>query len=217
MKILVISDLHRSKKAAMQSANVAEVEEVDQILVLGDISHNDFKEATSLLELIANSQDVCFVPGNMDSKELLNWTNDKIRNIHCKVEHCEGGLEIMGIGGSTITPFNTMIEFNEDEMISMLNNTSSNLKNEDFILVSHCPPKNTKVDKTNFGMHGGSKSIFSFIKERKPTLNLCGHIHEAFGTDKIGESLILNPGSAKDGRYAIIEDDSEWRISFNEF
>ncbi|MFW9906877.1 MAG: metallophosphoesterase, partial [Candidatus Thorarchaeota archaeon] len=163
MKILVVSDLHRSKTAAMQSANVAEVEEVDHILVLGDISHNDFKEATILLELIADTKDVYFVPGNMDSKKLLNWANDKIRNIHCKVVHYKNGLEIMGIGGSTITPFNTMIEFNEDEMMSMLYNTSRNLKSKDFILVSHCPPKNTKVDKTNSGVHIGSQSIRKFI------------------------------------------------------
>ncbi|MBS7654873.1 metallophosphoesterase, partial [Candidatus Bathyarchaeota archaeon] len=41
--------------------------------------------------------------------------------------------------------------------------------------------------------------------EYKPALTLCGHIHEAKGADKIGETLIVNPGPSKQGNYAIID------------
>ncbi len=48
-------------------------------------------------------------------------------------------------------------------------------------------------------------------------MNICGHIHEAKGIDKIGNTLIINPGAARDGHYATIEIDGEPHYTFNEF
>jgi len=205
MKILVISDLHKNKSAAEQCSSIATNENTDLIVVVGDISHNDFDEAISLLKLIAQNKEVFFVPGNMDSRKLLNWTEDKIRNIHCKVMRIDDNLSFLGIGGSTRTPFNTSLEFDEEEVMSMLTETSKMLDVKRFILVSHCPPKNSIVDEINHGIHGGSVSIRKFVEKNSPLVNICGHIHEAKGIDKIGDTLIVNPGAVKDGHYAIIE------------
>jgi Icc-related predicted phosphoesterase len=217
MRILVISDIHRSRNAVIKSAEIASREKIDLILVLGDVSHNDFEEAISLLEILAKVKKVFFIPGNMDSKKLLTWTKDDIVNIHCKVEAINNEQKILGFGGSSITPFNTSIEFKEEDIAVKLDESSKNLENKKFIFASHCPPRNTKIDKTNFEIHGGSTSIYKFIAQKKPDMTICGHIHEAFGMDYIGDTIIVNTGAAKDNRYAIIESDQYWKANLYNF
>jgi len=85
-------------------------------------------------------------------------------------------------------------------------------KNERIIFVSHNVPYNTKLDKITVedadkkakGKHYGSKLARRLINTYKPFLVLGGHIHEHQGKDKIGISLIVNPGAAVDGKAAII-------------
>ncbi|MCK5342684.1 MAG: hypothetical protein KAR20_04730, partial [Candidatus Heimdallarchaeota archaeon] len=43
--------------------------------------------------------------------------------------------------------------------------------------------------------------------EENPALVLCGHMHEYQGKKRLGESLIVNPGAACDGKCAIIDFD----------
>ncbi|MEM3567855.1 MAG: metallophosphoesterase, partial [Thermoplasmata archaeon] len=44
------------------------------------------------------------------------------------------------------------------------------------------------------------------VQEKKPVAVLCGHIHEAAGIERIfGNTLVVNPGPAKHGRYALVE------------
>ena len=61
------------------------------------------------------------------------------------------------------------------------------------VFLSHQPPRNTACDLAR-GRHVGSQAIRECIEEHQPDLVLCGHIHEAIGCDRIGNSLIVNPG-----------------------
>jgi len=73
----------------------------------------------------------------------------------------------------------------------------------------HCPPYASGLDDApglNEDMtpkHGGhapepvgSKAVRAAIEETKPALALHGHIHEARGHARIGNTLCINPGSA---------------------
>ena len=103
--------------------------------------------------------------------------------------------------------------FNENEIAETLRQAflkCSEKKN--MILISHCPPKDTKLDRTVTGIHAGSTSVRQFIESKKPALVVTGHIHEARGIDKIGETIIVNPGPAHLGRYVIIEFDEKIHI-----
>jgi len=42
-----------------------------------------------------------------------------------------------------------------------------------------------------------------FIEDQKPHIVFCGHIHEAMGIDYIGDTVIVNTGSARQGNYAV--------------
>lgn len=80
------------------------------------------------------------------------------------------------------------------------------------IFVSHNVPYRTKLDKIGIkahklvrGKHYGSKLIKEIILKCKPRLHIGGHIHEGRGVQKIGRTLLVNPGSAHEGKGAIVE------------
>jgi Icc-related predicted phosphoesterase len=86
-----------------------------------------------------------------------------------------------------------------------------NVKNKNTaILMAHAPPYGTKIDLapalnkdlkyiTKGGQlvfeHVGSKAVREVIEKYQPLLGLHGHIHESKGYDKIGRTLVINPGS----------------------
>jgi Icc-related predicted phosphoesterase len=68
------------------------------------------------------------------------------------------------------------------------------------ILVTHCPPFDTKLDITDSGVHAGSRAVKKIIDQKQPLLSLHGHIHESFRvsgaeTDASGPCLSVNPGA----------------------
>ncbi len=85
------------------------------------------------------------------------------------------------------------------------------------ILVLHYPPKgifDIIKDKKN-PYNGKSAGIDMFRKEilkRKPKIVLCGHMHEYQGAKKLGKSLVINPGDAEKGKYAVVEISNEGKI-----
>jgi Icc-related predicted phosphoesterase len=206
LKVLGLTDLHRSLNAAKGAANKIAEEQPDAILIAGDISHGSLNEAVNLLQVLSSSQkDVFFVPGNMDSPELMNWNEKNIKNLHGRCESLDN-YSLIGVGGSVYTPFNTHLEFAENEIEETLSQAFFKCaEKKNIILISHCPPKDTKLDRTATGIHAGSTSVLQFIESKKPLLVVTGHIHEAIGIDKIGETIIVNPGPAHMGRYVIIE------------
>lgn len=61
------------------------------------------------------------------------------------------------------------------------------------ILLSHCPPLGV-LDRTRAGEHIGHRPLCRRIQDldHAPDLILCGHIHEAFGWERAGETLVVN-------------------------
>ena len=92
-------------------------------------------------------------------------------------------------------------EINAERILNCENASSL----ENLIVISHNPPKDTVCDAVNKDVHAGSLLFRKFIEEKKPLFVVCGHIHEGVGIDKIGETIVVNPGPLTDGKYAIIE------------
>ena len=75
----------------------------------------------------------------------------------------------------------------------------------------HSPPHYTRLDVLYNGHHVGSKSIRTFIEQKKPFLTLHGHIHEASdvsGTfwDKMGDTISINTGQTSKSLMAVTFD-----------
>jgi Icc-related predicted phosphoesterase len=69
------------------------------------------------------------------------------------------------------------------------------------ILVSHAPPKNTKLDMINAKEHVGSEALRKVVEETQPYLVLSGHIHETVaqsGTfkDRLGDTTCMTSGNS---------------------
>jgi len=207
MNILAVTDIH--SRIGYARKLVGKIKNVDVVVIAGDIT--DFGDINLALHIISLLQKACrnvvFVPGNCDDPKLIKVKG--MRNAVNLHENCfiAGDVAFLGVGGSNITPLHTPIEYTEDELwdillklFNMLESKREYLK----ILVSHTPPYNTKVDVTFFGTHAGSVSVRKAIETFKPKLCICGHIHEARGVDRIGETLIVNPGPLMRKRYALI-------------
>jgi len=88
-------------------------------------------------------------------------------------------------------------------------------KNRKVIFVSHNVPYNTKLDKITSkkahkfakGKHFGSKLTRRVIESYQPVLAIGGHIHESKGKQKLGKTLVINPGASHEGNGVIVDID----------
>jgi hypothetical protein len=207
LRILVTSDFHGRKEAFQKLSEEIRRLEVDVTVICGDITNFGSAElAKSLLSCITrNNSQVFYVPGNCDLHSLLEAKIEGAQNIHGGCSKIRD-LSFVGVGGSPISPLNTPIEFSENEISDFLINGFSKCSGtERIILVSHAPPFNTKLDLAFNGKHIGSLSVRGFVEEKKPLAVFCGHVHEARGIDRIDGTIILNPGSARRGYYAVAD------------
>ena len=198
MKILATADYHSDREAFRKTALKAEECEVNVVLICGDITHfGSIEEAKELLQSIADIEPVIlFIPGNCDPPSLT----ENLGNLECIHGRCKqiSNINFSGVGGSSPSPFDTPFELTEEEIAELLNRGYRDCdKNMRSVLVSHSPPKNTLVDVTSERDHVGSTSVRDFIESTKPSLVVCGHIHESAGIDEINGSIIVNPGPAR--------------------
>ena len=69
------------------------------------------------------------------------------------------------------------------------------------MLVAHCPPRGTALDRIHGGKSVGSVAVRDAIERHRPMLSLHGHIHESpevpggAWRDLVGETIAANPGS----------------------
>jgi Icc-related predicted phosphoesterase len=142
---------------------------------------------------------VLALPGNLDEPDVGDYLVELGLSLHGTGRLLDA-IGIFGVGGSNITPFNTPIEFGEEELAVLLNSGYDQVKQaSNLVLVSHAPPFNTKTDLIGSGAHVGSTAVREFIEKIQPVLCITGHIHESRAEDTIGRTRILNPGMIKDG------------------
>jgi Icc-related predicted phosphoesterase len=155
----------------------------------------------------------CFVsPGNDDQFEVDEIIEGakRVRLAEGKVVEF-GDFQMVSTGWSNRTPWDTYREEDEDDLAERLRKMTSQVTTppEKTIYNFHCPPYGTglddapEIDENMRPKHGGrslipvgSKAVREAIEEGQPTLSLHGHIHEAKGNTRIGNTLCINPGSS---------------------
>ena len=170
----------------------------DVIIISGDITHFGRNlRIIDYLKYLKERENIALltIPGNCDNVESINKLNELNINIDGKCVEINN-IKFIGIGGSNPTPFNTPNEYTEEELYTKFKNAVKGIKKEDlinnFILISHAPPKNTMADRVGED-NVGSESVRKIIEEYSPSLVICGHIHESKCIDKINNSYIVNP------------------------
>lgn len=203
MKLLILSDIH---------GNVKDLEKLDEqfkssdaVLFAGDFAEC-FKTETSkpvLEELCKRHENIFAVLGNCDDPDFSEELDNADVNCEASLNFYEG-LCICGSGGGTIFTGKTANERTEEDILSDFDILKSE-ELSNLILISHNPPKDT-CDAVNENLHAGSEAFTKLIEAVQPLMVVCGHIHEGVGTGKIGETLVVNPGSfGEKGSYAVAE------------
>ena len=217
MRLLACADFHGSREAVEKVRDVALREDIDLIVVAGDIANNSLRTAIEFLGILRKTNlQTLFVPGNLDSKSLIDWSDASVRSIHGRTYDYRG-LVFIGLGGAIRGPFYTPFEYDETEAASILDEAYRSVEEGRLILISHCPPKNTSLDRTFSRVHAGSISVRRFIEKVQPILVICAHIHEGRGVDQIGKTRLVNTGAAFHDYYATLRLNEELKIDLARF
>jgi len=212
VRFLVLSDIH-GRLEYMKDID-EEVRRSDCVILAGDLTRKG--NGAGLAELAGGLRrpglEIVGVLGNLDLPSLAKELEALgIFNLETSGRLVRG-IAFSGVGGSNPTPLFTPYEREEDEIRAALVEGAQSLKGaRPWVVVSHTPPLDSGLDKTFFGLNAGSKALREFLLERGPDVCVCGHIHEALGTARLGTTLIVNPGPFQSGHYAIlVYENDQW-------
>ena len=189
LKILAASDIHGESKIAKALAKKAEKENVDLVVLCGDIV--GFTETDNIIKPFKEkNKKVLIIPGNHDTNATADFlaTLYNIRNLHGYSAKYEN-IGFFGAGGADIGP--GMIS--ESDLFKTLKKAHSTLNGiEKKVMITHMHPENSQSELSGFP---GSSSIRKAIEQFKPDILIHGHIHEAAGAKEIiGKTKVINVG-----------------------
>ncbi|MEJ2744940.1 MAG: metallophosphoesterase [bacterium] len=163
---------------------------------------------------LVNSGVECYImAGNDDDPAVVDVLNASpfIVNPEGRKLKVAGEYEMVSLGFSNRTPFDSPRELDESDLYEKIVEQAGLLENpQKAIFNLHCPPYDSGLDlapKLTPDMEMvmsagqpvmipvGSTSVRSAIEEFQPLLGLHGHVHESRGAARIGRTLCLNPGS----------------------
>jgi Icc-related predicted phosphoesterase len=151
--------------------------------------------------------------GNDDIPEIaeLLSQSDFVENPEEKVIDLDDFHQLISIGWSNPTPWNTPHECSEDELEKKIDGLVQKVKAQSLtILCSHAPPYGSGLDdapklkdnleyETVMGqvqlVPAGSTAVRDAILKYGFIAGLHGHIHEARAIKRLGRTLCINPGS----------------------
>ncbi len=166
-------------------------------------------------DILEKMDDVKFfiIPGNDDSYVVDKILSESkhIINPDEKVIEIDLNYKLFSLGVSNITPWHCPRDLPEENILAKIEALLNDVVGEQLIFNIHVPPYGTHVDlapKLNEELkpilkpggeyemiHVGSISVRKAIEKYQPKISFHGHIHESRGVDRIGSTLIFNPGS----------------------
>jgi Icc-related predicted phosphoesterase len=154
------------------------------------------------------------IPGNDDEHvidEIIDNDTYAPVNADGRVLDMPGGLQLLACGWSNNTPWQTPREEPEDALYERLDALAKQVRDpRRAVFMIHVPPYDTGLDTAPIldenlrptisagdVLRGpvGSTAVRKIIETYQPVLSVHGHIHEAGGERKIGDTLCINPGS----------------------
>jgi Icc-related predicted phosphoesterase len=189
VKLLIFSDIHADYAALERLMAV----EADYYFAAGDLV-NWARGVERVGPILAPRGDRVYVlPGNHESASDVAGLCSRfgLHDFHGASLELNG-YQIAGLGYSNPTPFNTPGEYSEAELSDRLQEF---VGLEPLVLICHCPPKDTRLDRVRDNVHAGSRAVREFIETYQPDYFFCGHIHESAGVqEQIGVTKCCNVG-----------------------
>ena len=207
MIVIALSDIHGSLRfLSEQSPVAADLRAADMVVISGDITNfgDDAQVHHIIAGLVKYNPNVFAVAGNCDPAAVDNYLKTRGINLNCNCIEQEG-FALIGIGGEMSCPHHVDGGSVEQSLTVCAKHVHEQMpENAKVIFVSHYPPMGTAVDDVGGGQHAGSDAIREFVQQYQPMLVVTGHIHDAVGVGTLGKTTLVNPGSFKQGSYAMI-------------
>jgi Icc-related predicted phosphoesterase len=155
----------------------------------------------------AGNDDEMYVDRILSTSEVIENADGRVIDL--------GDHELVGMGYSNLTPFNSPRELPEDELEARLEALIATMREPGHaIFALHVPPLNSGLDmaprlRENEGGElqvvsaaghtvlepVGSAAVRSVIERHQPLIGAHGHVHESRAVARLGRSLCFNPGS----------------------
>ena len=203
MKILAFADVHGRFERV--TAVLQQMRPADVVLVAGDLTTNGTPAEVerALAVWMSLAPQLFAVAGNMDSPQI----DQALERLEVSLNGCcrrAGAIPFFGCSAAPVS-IGTPYEIPESEIAARIERGFAQAQGASpAVFVPHAPPHGC-VDLTGSRTHAGSRAVREFIERSRPALVVCGHIHEARGQERLGDSLVVNCGPAARGHYAWID------------
>jgi len=199
LKVLAAGDIHGDSSLAKSLAEKAEKENVDLVILSGDLTLSDSTPKGILAPFKNKNKKVLLIPGNHDSLATADFLAEfyGVKNIHGYSVKYED-IGIFGCSGVNIG----INSLEEEEIFDLLKKSHDGVKYlKKKIMVTHTPPTESQMEKLGQKFVGSkdailaSKGVNKAVNDLKPDILICSHLHEAEGIEeKLGNTLVINVG-----------------------
>ncbi len=193
MKILAGGDFHGNPQSAEQFAARACAENVDLIVLCGDITNSDEVHGPMIRPMLETGKKVLFVPGNHDSPATAQFFSEFYDIVN--LEDQSFVFADVGIFGSGSVNCG-IHQVDDGETLGTLAQSFEQVKGlSKKIMITHTHPSGTSIEKFSPYVRG-STAVRKAIEYFKPDVHICCHVHEAEGVEeKVGKTRIVNVGA----------------------
>lgn len=193
MKILAAGDIHGDTNLANSLARKAEKENVDLVILCGDLTYAETSTAGLIGPFVKKNKKVVLIPGNHETIATVDFLADlyNVTNLHGYSIKIGKDIGLFGCGSANIGLF----KLSEKEIYDLLKKGFGKIKDsKKKIMITHVHPKGSLMEKFT-DIFPGSSGVVKAIKSLKPDILLCSHVHEAEGIEeKIGKTKVINVG-----------------------
>jgi hypothetical protein len=189
-KILAVGDIHGDTKLAEKLAEKAKRENVDVVILAGDITFAEQSLKGIIGPFAKAKKDILIVPGNHEAISTTAFLSQAYapytKDLH-GYSFMKGKVGFFGAGTANIG----VHQIEDSEIYNLLKKSHSKIKELDKkVMVTHIHPEDSASE---FSGWPGSRAVKKAIKSFKPDIAICSHIHGAAGLeDHIGKTRVIN-------------------------
>jgi Icc-related predicted phosphoesterase len=192
MKILALSDIHGDKDFVRKMAERGAKENVDLVLIAGDIVGFDGSMDGLIGPFKEKGLEIGIIPGNHEGLAETGFLVEKygLKNLHGYILR-KGDVGIFGCGYGDIG----LHQLTDDDFFKTLKKGHDSLKDiKKKIMVTHVQPGRSII---GLGMFPGKEGVRKAVEEFQPDIHICGHVHESEGIEEvIGKTRVINVGKS---------------------
>lgn len=189
-KILAVGDIHGDVELAKRLAERAKKENVDVVILAGDITLAEQSLKGLIGPFAKAKKDVLIIPGNHEAISTAAFLSEAYapysKNLH-GYSFKKGKVGFFGAGTADMG----LHQIKDTEIFHLLSKSHKKIKQLDKkVMVTHIHPQDTTSE---FSGWPGSRAVKKAIEKFQPDLAICSHVHEATGLeDHIGKTRVIN-------------------------